>query len=136
MRGGRRRRLRHGGAYSRAGGRRGHRRRSAGVPDAAGPRAGFGAALRGPRRAPTEGSPREMAALCRRLMTEVDPFVEFAHDLRGDMGSLRRVISSLLDEDAVECRRVLHNLVEEEVQRVAVTASALPALALAASDRA
>lgn len=68
-------------------------------------------------------------------MTEVDAFAEFAHDLRGAMGSLRLVISSLLDEDEVEQRRLLLNLADEEVQRVAATASALPALAIAAADR-
>ncbi|HVE93939.1 MAG TPA: hypothetical protein VNB24_03390 [Acidimicrobiales bacterium] len=68
-------------------------------------------------------------------MTDVEAFAEFAHDLRGAMGSLRLVMSSLVDEDDAEQRRVFLTMAEDEVQRVAVTATALPALGAAASDQ-
>lgn len=68
-------------------------------------------------------------------MNEADAFAEFAHDLRGAMGSLRLVVSSLLDEGDPESRRLLLNLADEELRRVAAAAGALPALAVAATDR-
>ncbi|HUQ83175.1 MAG TPA: hypothetical protein VM076_18630 [Gemmatimonadaceae bacterium] len=62
-------------------------------------------------------------------MSDPEAFEEFAHDLRGTMGSLRLVMSSLIDEEDAEQRGAFLALAEEEVQRVAVCAGALPALA-------
>jgi len=76
-----------------------------------------------------------MAALRRQRVTDTDAFAEFAHDLRGAMGSLRLVVSSLLDDDDPDHRGALLKLADEEVQRVAVTAGALTALGASAGDR-
>lgn len=61
-------------------------------------------------------------------------FVEVAHDLRGAIGSLRLVISSLIDEEDPAHRAVMLQLADDEALRMAAGLAALPALSLAITD--
>lgn len=67
-------------------------------------------------------------------MNVQEVFDELAHDLRGALGSLRLVMSSLAVEDDASGRSSMADLADEEVRRMAASLPALPALALAASD--
>lgn len=68
-------------------------------------------------------------------MNGAEVFGEAAHDLRGGLGSLRLVMSSLVDDDDPSSRAALLRLADEEAVRLAAGLAALPALGLAATDR-
>lgn len=67
-------------------------------------------------------------------MNGKDVFAEVAHDLRGALGSLRLVMSALVDDDDPVSRRNLLSMADDEAQRIALGLAALPALGLAATD--
>ena len=67
-------------------------------------------------------------------MNGKEVFAEVAHDLRGALGSLRLVMSSLVDDDDPVRQRELLRLADEETRRIALGLAALPALGLAATD--
>lgn len=68
-------------------------------------------------------------------MNPTEVFAEAAHDLRGGLGSLRLVMSSLVEDDDPQSRAGLLRLADDETVRLAAGLPALPALGLAATDQ-
>lgn len=68
-------------------------------------------------------------------MNATEVFSEAAHDLRGGLGSLRLVMSSLVDDDDPQSRAGLVRMADDETVRLAAGLLALPALGLAATDQ-
>lgn len=75
-----------------------------------------------------------MAAVRDVVVNGHEVFVEVAHDLRGALGSLRLVMSSLVDDDDASNRGQMLVLADAETQRIAAGLAALPALGLAATE--
>lgn len=67
-------------------------------------------------------------------MNAAEAFTQVEHDLRGSVGSLRLVLTMLLDDDRLADQRPLLAAADDEVRHVAAELAALPALAVAVSD--